>query len=82
MGAVAPNQPEVVITVPSYRQIVNLADLKTSLAGHSPGQSGHPASKHYDDFIEPWLNVQHHPMLFERGLIEENAEGTLHLLPG
>jgi len=82
MGAVAPNQPEVVITVPSYRQIVNLADLKTSLAGHSPGQSGHPASKHYDDFIESWLNVQHHPMLFERSMIEENAEGTLHLLPG
>src|SRR6266568_2522928 len=82
MGAVAPNQPEVVITVPSYRQIVNLADLKTSLAGHSPGQSGHPASKHYDDFIEPWLSVQHHPMLFERSMIEENAEGTLHLLPG
>src|SRR6266702_4791058 len=82
MGAVAPNQPEVVITVPSYRPLAEMADLKTSLAGHSPGQSGHPASKHYDDFIEPWLSVQHHPMLFERSMIEENAEGTLHLLPG
>jgi len=81
MGATLPNQPEVVITVPSFRQIVNLADLKASLSGHAPGQSGHPASKHYADFIKPWLNVEHHPMLFERSMIEANAEGTLQLLP-
>ena len=80
-GAALVSQPETVITVPSYRQIVNLADLKASLSMHHPGQSGHPASKHYDDFIKPWLNVEHHPMLFERSMIEENAEGTLLLRP-
>jgi len=81
MGASLPNKPEVVFTVPSYRQIVNLANLKASLSGHSPGQSGHPASKHYDDFIKRWLNVEHHPMLFERSMIEANAEGTLRMVP-
>ena len=81
MGASLPNQPETVVTVPSYRQILNLADLKASLSGHSPGQSGHPASKHYADFIKPWLSVEHHPQLFERGAIEENAEGILHMIP-
>ena len=81
MGASLPNQPETVVTVPSYRQIVNLADLKASLSGHAPGQSGHPASKHYADFIKPWLNVEHHPQLFERGIIEENAEGILRMTP-
>ncbi len=80
MGATLPDKPEVVITVPSYRQIVNLADLKASLSVHAPGQSGHPASKHYDDFIKPWLNVEHHPMLFERSMIEANAEGTLRMV--
>ncbi len=35
MGATLPNQPGAVITVPSYRQILNLADLKTSLSGHA-----------------------------------------------
>jgi penicillin G amidase len=80
-GATLTNQPDTVITVPSYRQIVNLADLKASLSGHAPGQSGHPASKHYADFIKPWLNVEHHPQLFERNMIEENAEGTLLLMP-
>ena len=81
MGASLPNQPEIVVTVPSYRQILNLADLKASLSGHSPGQSGHPASKHYADFIKPWLKVEHHPQLFERSAIEENAEGILHMIP-
>ncbi|HZO73273.1 MAG TPA: penicillin acylase family protein [Ktedonobacteraceae bacterium] len=81
MGAVSPAQPTEVITVPSYRQIVNLAGLPSSLSGHSPGQSGHPVSKHYDDFIQMWLEVSHHPMLFERQAIADNAEGTLVMKP-
>ena len=80
-GATAPNQPGVVIAVSSYRQMVSLAEMNTALSGHAPGQSGHVASKHYDDFIKAWLKVQHHPMLFERHSIETNAEGTVHLLP-
>ncbi len=81
MGSSLTNQPEVVVTVPSYRQIVNLADPKASLSIHHPGQSGHPASKHYSDFIKPWLRVEHHPMLFERSMVEENAAGTLNMVP-
>lgn len=81
MGATPPNQPEVVITVPSFRQIVNLADPAASLSAHAPGQSGQPADKHYDDFIKPWRNVEHHPMLFERSLIEANSEGKMQMLP-
>lgn len=81
MGSTMPNNPEVVVTVPSFRQIVNLADMKSSLSIHAPGQSGHPASKHYDDFIKPWLRVEHHPMLFDRSMIEANAEGTIRLMP-
>jgi penicillin G amidase len=82
MGTSLPNQPETVVTIPSYRQIVNLADLKASLSGHPPGQSGHPGSKHYADFIKPWLNVEHHPQLFERSMIEEHAEGIVQMIPG
>lgn len=82
MGATLPNNPEVVITVPSYRQIVDLADLSRSLSIHAPGQSGLPASKHYDDFIQLWMKLEHHPMLFTRSAIEGNVEGTLRMLPG
>jgi penicillin amidase len=58
-----------------------MADVTASLSGHAPGQSGHPASRHYADFISSWRRVEHHPMLFERGTIEENAEGRLEMLP-
>lgn len=81
MGATLPNNPEVVITVPSFRQIVNLADMKSSLSTHTPGQSGHPASKHYDDFIQMWLAVKHHPMLFERKAIEAYTDRTMQMQP-
>jgi penicillin G amidase len=81
MGASLPSDPERVITVPSFRQIVDLADLTRSLSIHGPGQSGHPASKHYDDFIKLWMKVAYHPMLFARKEIEENAEGMLSMNP-
>jgi penicillin amidase len=80
-AATLQHDPETVLVVPSYRQIVNLADLPHSLSMHSPGQSGHPASKHYDDFIKPWRRFEHHPMLFDRQEIAANAEGTLRLSP-
>jgi len=81
MGATLPNAPETVTVVPSYRQIVNLADVNNSLSGHAPGQSGHPMSKHYDDFIPMWLRVGHHPMLYARNDIEAHGPATLHLIP-
>ncbi len=81
MGAVSPADPETVITVPSFRQIANLADLSASLSLHAPGQSGHPASKHYDDFVKPWLNVEHHPMLFDHEMIDELADSKLKMIP-
>jgi penicillin amidase len=81
MGAVLAGQPETVVTAPSFRQIVNLADLAASLSMHAPGQSGHPGSKHYDDFIKPWRNVDYHPMLFNHEMIDEQAVGKLVLTP-
>ncbi|HEY1352451.1 MAG TPA: penicillin acylase family protein [Ktedonobacteraceae bacterium] len=81
MGAVLAGQPETVVTAPSFRQIVNLADLAASLSMHAPGQSGHPGSKHYDDFIKPWRSVDYHPMLFDHEMIDEQAVGKLVLTP-
>ena len=77
MGATLPSNPEVVITVPSFRQIVDLADLSRSLSIHAPGQSGLPASKHYDDFIPLWMKLEYHPMLFTRQAIEEKCRRNI-----
>ncbi len=63
----------------SYRQIVDLADWDASRAVHTTGQSGHPASKHYDDMIQLWLRGELHPMLWSREQVEANAEGRLVL---
>lgn len=64
---------------PSFRQIVDLGDLNRSLVIAPPGQSGHLGSPHYDDFIQPWLKGQYHPMLWSQAEIEREAEGKLIL---
>jgi penicillin amidase len=63
----------------SWRQIIDLSDWDASRVVHTTGQSGHPASKHYDDMIPLWLNGQYHPMLWARERVEANAEARLRL---
>jgi penicillin amidase len=64
---------------PSYRQIVDMADLTRSLVIHPPGQSGQLGSRHYDDLLLPWLRGEYHPMLWTREQVLLEAEGTLTL---
>jgi len=68
-------------TIVSYRQIVDLGDLTASLSMHTTGQSGHPLHSHYDDMIDPWRNIEYHPMLWERGDVEAASAGVLVLQP-
>jgi penicillin amidase len=75
------NDPYGVRTVPSYRQIVDLDDWTQSISMHTTGQSGHPYHRHYDDMIDPWRNIEYHPMLWEREDVEADAEGVLSLRP-
>jgi penicillin amidase len=75
------SDPYAVQSVPSYRQIVDLADLSLSVSMHTTGQSGHPYHDHYDDMIDPWRNIEYHPMLWAREDVEADAEGTLVLVP-
>jgi penicillin amidase len=65
--------------VPSYRQVVDLANLSASIAMHAPGQSGLPGSPHYDDFVQPWRAGRYHPMLFARQEVLANMEHLLVL---
>jgi penicillin amidase len=65
----------------SYRQIIDLSDLRNSVCVLTSGQSGHFLSKFYDDQIPLWLEGRYHPMLFYPEDIEENAAGLLILKP-
>ncbi len=76
-----PDEPFSVKTVASYRQIVDLDDLSRSVSMHTTGQSGHPFHRHYDDMIDPWRNVEYHPMLWGRAHVEAEADAVLVLTP-
>jgi penicillin amidase len=80
-GEYSLSEPYGAETIASYRQIIDLGDLSRSVAMHTTGQSGHPFHRHYADMIDPWRNVEHHPMLWDRADVERNAEGTLVLTP-
>ena len=76
------DKPFKVSFITTMRQIIDLGDLSNSLIIHSTGQSGHPTHRHYDDFIEPWRNVEYHPTLWERIDVESNSKHKLVLNPG
>ena len=70
------------IVGPPFRFIADLSDLRNSWGLLAPGNSGHPASKHYDDQIEAWFDsAGYHLMLFDRSDVEEHAQARLQLDP-
>ena len=70
-----------VICIPSLRQVVDLSNLSNSVTIHSVGQSGHPYSSHYDDFIELWRNLEYHPVNWTREEVESGEYELLTLQP-
>ena len=66
---------------PSMRQLTDLGDVAHALAVISSGQSGLPASAHYDDLLPLWLAGDYHPLLMDRSDIDRVAEGRLTLRP-
>jgi penicillin G amidase len=47
---------------PSFRLLCDLGDPERSRWQHMTGQSGHPASRHYDDLLEDWLAGRTNPV--------------------
>jgi penicillin G amidase len=70
-----------VTALSAFRMIIDLSDFEGSRSILSTGQSGHPASTHYDDMIELWRGVGYRDMLWEFGTISESADSTLRLQP-
>lgn len=65
----------------STRQVVDLGDPAHALAVIPGGQSGIPASTHYNDQTPLWLSGRFHPMLMERADIERHLEERVQLIP-
>ncbi len=70
-----------VVVVPSWRQILDVSDWDASVGTHAVGQSGNPASPHWNDLFELWSTGAYHPLPFSRPAVEDAAEGTLRLEP-
>jgi penicillin amidase len=52
------------------------------LVQDTPGQSGQPGSRHYDDLLKLWAEGRYFPLLYSRGRVEASARQRLLLQPG
>jgi penicillin amidase len=60
-----PNDPYKAVWAPSWRMVADPADPDRSRWQMFTGQSGHPASPHYDDLQADWLEGRTQPMAGE-----------------
>lgn len=65
----------------SSRFILDWGSPDQAQAILAPGQSGHPASPHYDDLIQPWLTGGYFRVVWEREAVTAVARHTLLLRP-
>jgi penicillin G amidase len=60
-----PGHPYHAVWAPSWRMVADPTDPDRSRWQMFTGQSGHPASKHYDDLQQDWLEGRTQPMAGE-----------------
>jgi penicillin amidase len=80
-GMYEPGSGYDAVIVPSWRQIIDLADLDASVGTHTVGQSGNPASPHWGDLFPLWSAGQYHPLPFSRPAVEAATEFRMELVP-
>jgi penicillin amidase len=66
---------------PSMRFVADLADPDNTRLVNFMGQSGHVASPHYGDQLEPWLRVESRKLPFTPEAVAREARHTLRLVP-
>lgn len=65
----------------SWRQIFDVGNWDDARGVHTTGQSGHPASPHYDDQIPLWLEGRYHAMPWSRAKVLAATVDKLILSP-
>lgn len=74
--------PFDVYVAPSWRAVYDLADLDESRGILPTGQSGNPASPHWNDQSDAWAAVDLRPLPFTRAAVEAAATKFLTIRPG
>ncbi|TIC79095.1 penicillin acylase family protein [Nocardioides sp. GY 10127] len=70
-----------IVSAPSMRMLVSLADLDDSRWINLTGVSGHPGSAHYTDQTDLWARGETLPFLFSSDAVHAAAEDVLTLQP-
>jgi penicillin amidase len=70
------------VVIPSWRVVVDFADVDRSAAVLTTGQSGNPVSPHWNDQSELWARGELRQCPLTRPAVEAAAERSLTLLPG
>lgn len=65
----------------TFRVVIDVGEWDQSVVINSPGQSGNPESKHYNDLAQVWADDQAVPLLYSREKIEEATEERILLFP-
>lgn len=65
----------------TYRMVLDVGNWDNSVVMNSPGQSGDPSNKHYDDLFHNWVTNQSVPMLYSYEKIKDATEERFILLP-
>ena len=65
----------------SFRIVADPQDWDRSVGTNSPGQSGDPASPHFQDLFAPWAEGRYFPAMYSRPKVESVTESKTLLLP-
>ncbi len=74
-----PTEGYEVTSVPSMRQVVDMADLDASTWVNLTGNSGHAFNPNYVDQLDAWVTGEQFDWSFSRAAVDEEADRTLVL---
>ena len=81
VGPVDAGHPFTERELSSYREILDLSPANDNRFIDPLGESGHPLSPHYDDYLPDWHALRHHKARMDRADVEMGATGRLRLAP-
>lgn len=70
------------ITGPSVRLVMDVGGWDNSLFVNLPGQSGDPASAHYRDLTQAWLNGEYMQLAYSQPAVDGVTASRVLLVPG
>ena len=65
----------------AFRMVADVGNWDESRVVNAPGQSGDPASPHYDDLAPLWAKGEYVPLLYSRAAVDAAARLRIRLMP-